>query len=156
MNIQILDNIITKENQKIIYEEIIKYKYYYGEVDRTDTPPTGLVSDLPTNSLTFKILNFNLNNLLKDNTLYRSYINLFQPNENPYFHTDRETGKTVLYYANIEDYKLDEGGETQFYLDEIKGIRPLPGRVIIFDSNILHKATSFRTYNRYTVALKYE
>lgn len=156
MNIQILDNIITKESQKIIYEEIIKYKYYYGEVDRTDTPPTGLVSDLPTNSLTFKILNFNLNNLLKDNTLYRSYINLFQPNENPYFHIDRETGKTVLYYANIEDYKLDEGGETQFHLDEIRGIRPLPGRVIIFDSNILHKATSFRTYNRYTVALKYE
>jgi len=51
---------------------------------------------------------------------------------------------------------LDEGGETQFYQEEIKGIRPVAGRIVIFDSNILHKATSFRNQIRYTVALKYD
>jgi hypothetical protein len=156
MNIKILDNLINKEIQKNIYNEITGFKYYYGEYDKPDTPPTGLVAELPNTSLTFNILTFHLKNFLEGHHLYRSYVNLFKPNENPYFHIDREKGKTVLYYPNIDTYDLDEGGETQFYQEEIKGIRPVAGRIVIFDSNILHKATSFRNQIRYTVALKYD
>ena len=35
----------------------------------------------------------------------------------PYFHTDGE-GFTHLYYPMMEEYDLDEGGETQFLLDD--------------------------------------
>jgi hypothetical protein len=155
MKIKIIDNLVNKKDQKNIYNEVIKLKYNYGERDRDDTPPTGEIADLPNNSVTLNILNSHIKNMMKKYKLYRSYVNLFKPNENPYFHTDRETGKTVLYFANIENYNLDEGGETQFFKKEIKGILPLPGRIIIFDSNILHRATCFRNNIRYTVALKY-
>ncbi len=48
------------------------------------------------------------------------------------------------------------GGETQFLIDdEIRGILPFPNRLVYFDANILHKATSYRTGHRFTLALKY-
>ena len=82
------------------------------------------------------------------------YINCFAPNENPYFHTDGE-GVTFLHYAN-DRFDLQEGGETQFYVDEnIYGVIPIPNRLVMFDGRILHRATSFRNGHRFTVAIKY-
>jgi hypothetical protein len=97
--------------------------------------------------------------LLKECTNYRSYINCFVPGENPYWHQDHQEGEgyTCLYYPNIEYNELNKGGETQFLIDgpEIKGILPIPNRMVIFDGLIYHKATSFRSQHRYTVAIKF-
>jgi ectoine hydroxylase-related dioxygenase (phytanoyl-CoA dioxygenase family) len=52
---------------------------------------------------------------------------------------------------------MDEGGETYFIqTDFIKGVSFVPGRMVLFDSNIMHKATSFRNKDRYTIALKFK
>jgi Rps23 Pro-64 3,4-dihydroxylase Tpa1-like proline 4-hydroxylase len=60
-----------------------------------------------------------------------------------------------LYYVN-EHWDLDEGGETQFYVDNlIYGIPPIPNRMIIFDGSLMHRATSFKNYHRFSIALKY-
>jgi hypothetical protein len=55
------------------------------------------------------------------------------------------------------EWDVNEGGETQFYIDEnIYGITPVPNRMVIFDASILHRATSFRSSHRFTVAIKYQ
>ena len=83
------------------------------------------------------------------------YVNCFAPNENPYFHTDGDNGLTFLYYPNM-DWDLQEGGETQFYInDDIYGITPIPNRMVVFDANIQHRATTFRNQYRFTLAIKY-
>jgi hypothetical protein len=48
------------------------------------------------------------------------------------------------------------GGETQFVIDdEIKGVFPIPNRMVMFNANILHRATTFRSRHRFTLAIKY-
>ena len=82
------------------------------------------------------------------------YVNCFAPSETPYFHTDGK-GITFLYYPNLE-WNLQDGGETQFYVDgNILGVPPLPNRLVMFDGEIVHRATSFRDRYRFTVAIKY-
>ena len=93
--------------------------------------------------------------IISEMRLDRMYINCFAPSENPYFHTDGETGYTFLYYPQ-ENWKIDDGGETHFLIDEsIYGVFPLPNRIVKFDASILHRATSFRDRHRFTVAIKY-
>ena len=93
---------------------------------------------------------------LKKLNLYRMYINCFAPSENPYFHTDGEDGYTFLYYPQ-KDWKLDDGGETQFIIDNnLYGILPESNRMIMFHANIPHRATTFRDRYRFTVAIKYK
>ena len=83
------------------------------------------------------------------------YVNCFAPCENPYFHTDGDTGITFLYYAN-NSWNPNDGGETQIIVnDEIKGILPLPNRIVGFDASLLHRATSFRFKHRFTLAAKF-
>ena len=84
------------------------------------------------------------------------YVNCFAPTETPYFHTDG-VGYTFLYYPDPAIHELDEGGETQFVVDgNIMGIMPISNRMSIFDGTIKHRATSFRTKHRFTVAIKYQ
>ena len=61
----------------------------------------------------------------------------------------------MLYYVN-DEWDIEMGGETQFLIDnEIRGILPLPNRLVYFDANILHRATSYRSGHRFTIAIKY-
>ncbi len=128
----------------------------YGEVDDPKFPPTGMVCELQINDPLFLELNNRVNKLYKKNkTIIRAYINLFLPNEKPYFHIDGDV-RTFLFYINPK-VDINENGETQFFLNgEIKGFLPIPGSMVSFDGNILHRATSFRSLPRITVALKYK
>jgi len=159
--IKIYDNFFSLSEKEKIYKDILNLKYTYGEKDRSDTKPTGFVSDLSEDNYSYNIIYNKLkkNKLLTNLKVYRKYVNLFKPNENPFFHTDNEKGYTVLYYSlhNI-NYNLDEGGETQFYIKKTKSIKaiiPNDGRIVIFDASLIHKATSFRNFDRYTIALKF-
>ena len=82
------------------------------------------------------------------------YVNCFAPGENPYFHIDG-SHVTFLFYAN-EEWNIKMHGETQFFIDnEIYGVLPYPNRMIKFNANIMHRATSFRDRHRFTLAVKY-
>ena len=92
---------------------------------------------------------------LKNMNLYRMYMNLFIPNENPSFHIDGKNTVTCLYYLN-PSLDPNEGGETQFLInEEIKGVISKPGRLTIFDGGLLHRATSFKSHPRLTLAFKF-
>src|SRR5690606_28992232 len=128
----------------------------YGEKDRQGLPPVGMVFEIQDQNL-FKFLadtaiaNFAT---LKDLKLDRAYVNLFLPNDRPYFHKDGNV-YTCLFYVT-PPYDVDEGGETQFIVnDMIKGLPSIPGRLVIFDGELWHRATSYRSHPRLTVALKF-
>ena len=155
-NMEIFDNLLSVEEVNMIYKHIVYEKgFYFGEVDRKGLPPSGLVFNLDNEEKLFKDF-FQLLQLKCDidiSSIQRAYVNMFLPSDRPYFHTD-DNVNTCLFYINPL-VNLDEGGETQFLIkNELVSVLPVPGRMIIFDGNILHRATSFRNIPRITLAIK--
>lgn len=152
------DNFFTQKEQEIIYEYCIRAKYSYGEQDNDDGPVTGMVHDIPETEFIYKLFSKTLYDrveFIRDMNLYRMYINCFSPYERSDFHTDGE-GYTFLYYPDPEIYEVNEGGETQFIVDDnIMGVLPISNRMVVFDGTIIHRATPFRSRHRFTVAIKY-
>lgn len=155
-DIVVYNDVFTYEQNMFYYENILRRDFYYGERDSEKFPPTGLVSNISFHDSLFVQLDSKVQQLNKTRKkIRRAYVNLFLPNERPFFHTDGNI-RTFLFYFNPK-VDLNENGETQFFLDkEIRGILPVPGSVVSFDGTILHRATSFRSFPRITVALKYE
>jgi len=157
MSIEIIDNLLDEPDEIL---QMCKTSFYkWGERDTIDKPRTGMVCNLtPECPKVSKILKkiFELKPEFKSKKLMRIYINCFAPSEQPYFHIDSENGTTMLYYAT-DIYDPDENGETQFLGkdDMIYGILPKPNRLVIFDANLKHRATSFRTKHRFTIAIKF-
>jgi hypothetical protein len=156
--IKLIDNFFEEKIHYDIWDYCNSVSYRLGEKDRDNTSPIGGVFEIRKDNNLFSFLDKSLKyrfNELRDLDCYRSYINFFSPNENPYFHYDNDKGYTCLFYPNL-NYELDEGGETQFLVDsKIEGILPIPNRMVLFDANLHHKATSYRTKHRFTIAIKY-
>jgi hypothetical protein len=158
MQINFIDNFLTKSEHQRVYQYCLSASYRYGEQDNPQTPTTGMVHNISGNEFVYKVLNrkiletFDFLGPLK---LYRMYVNCFAPGERSYFHIDHNTGYTLLYYPHLE-WSLNDGGETQFYLEEsIQGICAVPNRLAIFDASLLHRATPFYHSHRFTIAIKY-
>ena len=153
------DNFFTQKEQEIIFNYCRSANYTYGERDNPNTMVTGMIHNIPNTEFVYKLISKTLYDrveFIRDMKLYRMYVNCFAPTETPYFHTDG-VGYTFLYYPDTAIHELDEGGETQFVVDgNIMGIMPISNRMSIFDGTIKHRATSFRTKHRFTVAIKYQ
>lgn len=158
MEINFVDNFLVPTEHQLVHEYCLKASYTYGEQDNPDTPVTGMIHNIPGHEFVHKLLHrrsLNTFDHLKSLQMYRMYVNCFAPHENPYFHVDGQ-GYTLLYYPHI-NWSIQEGGETQFYVDEnIQGVLPVPNRMVIFDASILHRATTFRNSHRFTIAIKYQ
>jgi len=160
MNLLISDNFLTSFQANKVYAEIKAYAYTYGESDTDEFPPNGMVYNFPSDSYLLKELlipTYQAFPKLVGHVPFRSYINYFAPTENPYFHSDGDQGITVLIYVNPET-SINEGGETQFLGANhcIHSVLPRPGRAVMFDARLVHKATSFRTQPRFTIAFKFD
>ena len=153
--IEIIDNICSYEDNIALYDYLIHQPFRYGEVDSNLTPPTGLVYDIDERTgVVDDLIQMIYNKDIRLNNLMRAYVNLFLPNEKPYFHTDGNVTTCLFYFT--PEYNIDEGGETQFYVqDKIMGVLPKPCRMVMFDGNLMHRATSYRSNPRITVALKF-
>ena len=165
-DITIYDDLFTKNEIEQIRDRVLcNCPFFYGESDDGYTPPVGFVCDfgkLQFNREFQQLLDdfadkiYEKDEKIKNMKLRRIYLNYFSPNDNPYFHTDGSDITTCMYYLNPE-LSLDEGGETQFLInDEIKGVRSKPGRLVIFDGKLLHRATSFLTQARLTLVFKFQ
>ena len=157
MEINFDDSFLEDREFKIAHDYCLNAPYRYGESDNGDGIVTGMVHEIPETEFVYKLFRKKLMDkcsFLSKMKLYRTYVNCFSPNENPYFHTDGE-GITFLYYVN-DQWDLQDGGETQFYVDgNIYGITPVPNRLVMFHGMIPHRATSFRYGHRFTIAIKY-
>ena len=99
-----------------------------------------------------------------DFEIFNSYVNLGIRGDQHETHADyywKDGGKTLLLYVNKE-WNRNWGGETVFFDDageEIEYITPyIPGRIIIFDSDIPHLAkeqSSLGPSYRFTLAIKF-
>jgi len=153
----IYDNVMSYETNLQVYEQTLRLPFYYGETEGKNYPPTGMVFDIRDyESDNFKFFDGIIKKFdSRCKKIGRAYINLFFPCELPYFHIDGNC-ITCLFYITPK-YHYDEGGETQLLIDNnIVGVRSLPGRLVIFDGNVLHKATSYRSKPRLTVVFKYD
>lgn len=153
--ITVIDNFLNISDSNKVIEYCHNAKYSYGEYDFPGAPVTGMVHDIDETSEIYQLFHHKTRDLVPQWNLNRMYVNCFAPSENPYFHIDGSHGVTFLYYV-LEEWNLEHNGETQFVIDdEIRGIFPLPNRLVYFDAKILHRATTFRTGHRFTLALKY-
>jgi len=154
--IKILDEFLSKEDFDYVLNYCQECSYNYGEVDSDDLPPTGMVHEIPETKLIYKLFESKTQKLVSGLNLYRMYINCFAPSENPYFHTDGDSGDITFLYYPTQSWQLDDGGETQFLVDnEIYGVTPVSNRMVYFDASIPHRATTFRDKHRFTLAIKY-
>lgn len=156
--IKVFDNFLSKKDAEYVTDYCLSSKYSYGEKDNFDTPAVGMVSEISEKSNVYKLFQNLINSSIteiKEYNLYRAYINCFAPSENPYFHKDGDTGLTLLYYPN-KKWDHNDNGETQILLNnQIVGVLPIPNRLLLFEANLVHRATSFRDKHRFTIALKY-
>lgn len=160
-DIKVIDELFKNNENDRILKEIKLLKFKKGEVDRKNTLPTGKICLIKKTSYIYKTFLeiFKKHNFIpKNKKLIRSYINLFEPNENPYYHSDGKGVTTFLYYAvDFNEYNFDFGGETLFINNPlIQGIVPKKHRLVIFTNEVIHKATPFRNFNRYTIVFKYK
>jgi len=154
--IEVFDNFLSQEEFNFVLEYCKSSVYAYGEIDSENRPPTGMVRSISKTESIYNLFETKLKGLVTNLKLYRMYINCFAPSENPYFHHDGNNEEvTFLYYPN-ETWDLNDGGETQFFIDErLYGILPIPNRLVAFNASLLHKATSFYDRHRFSVAIKY-
>ena len=127
------------------------------EVDFVGAEPVGETCDLDPGSEICRALCEEIGKLFtRPWKLDRFYVNRFQPREIPRFHQDGEV-VTCLLYADAEPWQPNDHGETQLlYNGEIRGVLPVPNRMLLFDGRLLHRATSFRSRRRHTIAAKLE
>ena len=155
--IDIIDDFFDDTTHRKLFEFCTAAKYTYGECDEYGLPPVGMVSDIiPDGNVVYEIFKREIKKEYNlDHDPYRMYVNLFTPGEQPFWHRDGKTGLTFLYYPNLV-WEPNCLGETQFMIEgEIRGIVPKPNRLVGFDANISHRATTFRKDHRFTIAIKF-
>ena len=163
MNWKIKDNIFHPDDYNYLKEYSRSAPYNYGEGDRIELKPTGLVHNIDIDSSIAKNVDYQLKLTFEDISdleFDRMYINCFAPREDAFYHIDAPEHeikyRTCLIYLTDGAWIPVMGGETFFYQnDQVIGVPPHPNRAICFKSSILHRASSFREGHRFTLAVKY-
>jgi len=171
-DIKVYDEVFTPPELNELVTEVASWGYLYGEVDDVDLPPTGMSTGDYLGTKTFNSLWTFLEEHVPHvhgSVLKRSHANIFAPRELANYHIDDEGDNawTFMFYAN-NSWDINQGGETKFITNlkhegtiegqsypEIIAIPPIPGRMIIFKSNILHTATPFKDFHRFTPTIKF-
>ena len=137
--------------------ELQTLHHWRHEVDFQGALPVGETCDVLPGSETHRAISAELRKLFtRDWVLSRFYVNRFKATDIPRFHADGEV-LTCLLYADPKLWEPDDHGETQLLIGgEIRGVLPIPNRMLVFDGRLLHRATAFRGRLRHTIATKLE
>ena len=160
--IKIWDEVLFHPNFDFVSQAVSKLKYTLGEKDETETPPTGLISEIDFDSGIYKVFKPILDSIKELNDLYcdRAYVNLFNEKEDAYFHNDHCV-QTLLFYCN-KYWDMNNGGETKFVeftednYPTMIAVPPVPNRLVMFPGDLGHTATGLRNEKRFTIAFKME
>ena len=152
---KVIDDFLSIEDYQSYWKFTQQATYTVGEVDYPNGAPVGMISELATDH---HLVHNIFPKVIRGCTLNRLFLNYYGPRDLSYFHTDHQLSKaTTLIYYPCPTYSLDEGGETQLLInDNVIGIRSIANRLLIFKANILHRATPFTSYQRFTYAFKYD
>lgn len=161
--IKVFDNVLEKDETKIFEKWLLEQPFKFNE--KTDKPIYHWSSNLSISSHSllkkaYRIVN-DQTGKLSSLSLERVYCNAhtFDNIPSPHIDSNLKNALTMLLYGN-HIWKPEWAGETVFFKDgEIfKSVLPKPGRVVLFNSNILHCArvpTRLFFGQRFTVAYKF-
>ena len=159
MQIEIFDQALTRAENTTLVTWCRQRPWRWGEADYQGARPAGVVSDLE-DSEDRRILIDRAQELcpkLRGLELNRAYINMFMPGEQPQWHRDGAVWTVLFYATNEREPRMQ--GQTEF-LDyntmEIRGVLPQPGRMVVFNGDLLHRATAYPHQERFTLALKFD
>lgn len=164
----VVEKFLSTDDFEYAQEYARNSQYEYGESDSGGTP-TGMTCDILTEDMCDddkELCDIVHKNICKkfpemetEYELYRAYVNCFAPRELANFHQDCDEPEdqiTFLYYVNDFYAGIDEGGCTEFYLeDKLIGILPIPNSIVKFTGWIWHRATPLKSNHRFTYAFKY-
>ena len=133
--IHMLDNWLKPHEHENILLYCEQAKYTYGEKDDENVAPTGMSAEIRAGELIYRFLFEMTQPLVPDLCLVRIYVNIFAPNEVPFYHTDADQGMTFLYYPHKEMWTPNFLGQTEFYVnDKSYSVAPEPNRLCFFDA----------------------
>ena len=169
----IYDDVFIPPELHELVMDVKNLPYLFGEVDNVDLPPTGMsTGDYLGTKIFHTLWEFVEKHCpeVHGYILKRSHANIFAPREPAFYHVDdeREDAYTFMFYAN-ETWDINDGGETKFITNlkeegKLEGdkdypliyaIPPIPGRMLMWKSNILHTATPLRDAHRFTPTFKF-
>ena len=138
-----------------IVEDVKNLRPWTPETDHPDLPPVGSSCDIESGSRIHQAMYQELEKLFAVRwKVARFFVNRFDAKEIPQFHRDHNS-VTCLLYADAAEWHFDDHGETQLLVNgEVRGILPKPNRLLLFDGNLMHRATSFQTRTRHTISLQ--
>ena len=149
----VIDNVLGKEELKILFKEIQKGHWQRGQHNSKETSKNKFwtyywePNSAVCNFLFDRMRPF-LKSCFKSNKSYQvhmSYANSNFYGDSLYPHKDSDIVGRVsgLYYLNPE-WKLNWGGETIFYNSKNQAefcVSPSPGKLVLFESDILHRGS---------------
>lgn len=160
----ILDDLFSDQQRRELYNFIVKSPCRWDNVDtleknysvRWKRECTEDATELGVLASTIALMT---NGEREPLSLNRIYVNVNCPGEVHFPHVDGSGVVTALYYANMS-WKDSNDGETIFFEsgEPVLAIKPRPGRLVIFDGEILHRGSppSWRAKEpRFTVAFKF-
>lgn len=107
------------------------HRYIYSEYSEHDLKLSGFID---------AIQGTEVGDLYNRSKWVRTVTNLSTPSDSNFLHTHFGC-KVILYYVN-NLWETNWGGETVFYnaakTEVIKAVNVVPGRIVVFDGNILH------------------
>jgi Rps23 Pro-64 3,4-dihydroxylase Tpa1-like proline 4-hydroxylase len=165
--IVVVDDLFDQKQVEDIEAILLSRPWNFSEKASYDkNAPTHWITELSMESPEIATISSEFSKLdsfseIRDLHLHRVYCNAHVPSDLPLPHPDsRHSGeRTILYYGNSE-WKPEFAGETVFFENGeiIRSVIPKPGRVVMFDSTIVHCArvpTRLVTCLRLTVAFKF-
>lgn len=150
----VIDQFLHPDVFREVVAEIRSFKHWKPEYDHYDLEPVGMTCEIIPDMRTHKAMYEEVGKLFAAPwTQQRFFVNRFEPKEIPQFHRDG-CSLTCLLYADDQELQLDDHGETQLLIGrEIMGVLAEPNRLLVFDGNMMHRATSFQARQRHTVSL---
>jgi len=138
-----------------VAEDVKNLQGWIPETDHPDLPPVGASCDIDNGTRIQKEFSQELKKMFAAPwKVARFFINRFEAKEVPQFHRDHNAITCIL-YADEAPWSFDDHGETQLLVNgEVRGILPMPNRLLVFDGNLMHRATSFQTRVRHTISLQ--
>jgi len=169
--IKVYDNVVDYDTNLMFRDIILEDSRengrsgWDGPDDPTDSITCEFDNPLPPEFNLFNNILFEREPQLAKMKNYCNHAHIYPPLNAiaPNWHTDTPTDQkagenksyTCLFYFNPTTEYNDLGSTDFLVNEEIRGIFPKPGRLIIFDGTILHRANSLRNIDRVVLAIKF-
>jgi len=147
MDLKIIDDVLDREFLKDLeYPLTIEKPWFFGWDQSYDDRAITLGHQSERKlfgKLEIHLLNKIERQGFNTSKVYRCFYNCFRKCDMPKYHTD-PAGHTYMFYLNYEWNRM-WGAPTKFKKKKhhiSKSVFPKPGRLVIFDSNLLHKGTA--------------